>query len=153
MTYQIVSERKAKHQAKIKSPLEVYELVKRYAAFQQEYFILLTLNGSHNVISISIVSIGLVNRTIVHPREVFCRAISDRASAIVICHNHPSGAVTPSDEDRQITERIYRAGELIGIPLLDHVIFSKTGYTSMRKDGGFPLEQESNAVSVGSLFP
>jgi DNA repair protein RadC len=153
MTYQIVSERKVKHQAKIKSSLEVYELVKRYAAFQQEYFILLTLNGSHNVISISIVSIGLVNRTIVHPREVFCRAISDRASAIVICHNHPSGAVTPSDEDKQITERICKAGELIGIPLLDHVIFSKTGFTSMRKEGDFPLEQELNAVLVDPLFP
>ena len=153
MTYQIVSERRLKREAKIKSPLEVYELVKRYADFQQEYFILLTLNGSHNVLSISIVSIGLVNRTIVHPREVFCRAISDRASAIVICHNHPSGALIPSDEDKQITERIYRAGELIGIPLLDHVIFSKTGYTSMRKEGGFPPEQELNAVSVDSLFP
>ena len=135
MTYQIVSERKLKRKAKIKSPLEVYELVKRYAALKQEYFILLTLNGAHNVISISIVTIGLVNRTIVHPREVFCRAISDRASAIIVCHNHPSGAVIPSDEDKQITERIYKAGELIGMPLLDHVVFSKTNYTSMRQQG------------------
>jgi len=146
MTYQIVSERKLKRKAKIKSPLEVYELVKRYAAFQQEYFILLTLNGSHNVISISIVSIGLVNRTIVHPREVFCRAISDRASAIVICHNHPSGTVIPSSEDKQITERICKAGELIGIPLLDHIVFSKTSYTSMRNEGNFPKEQKLDMV-------
>jgi DNA repair protein RadC len=135
MIYQIVSERKLKRKAKIKSPSEVYELVKRYAALKQEYFILLTLNGAHNVISISIVTIGLVNRTIVHPREVFCRAISDRASAIIVCHNHPSDAVIPSDEDKQITERIYKAGELIGIPLLDHVVFSKTNYTSMRQQG------------------
>ena len=138
MTYQIVSERKLKREAKIKSPSEVYELVKRYAALKQEHFILLTLNGAHVVISISIVTIGLVNRTIIHPREVFCRAISDRASAIVICHNHPSGAVIPSDEDKEITEKIYQAGELIGIPLLDHLVLSKTGFTSMRLQGDFP---------------
>jgi len=138
MTYQIVSERKLKRKAKIKHPMEVYELVKRYAELKQEYFILLTLDGHHNVISVSIVSIGLVNRTIVHPREVFCRAISDRASAIVICHNHPSGDVIPSDEDKQITRLIHQAGEIIGIPLLDHLVISKTDYTSMRQQGDFP---------------
>ena len=137
MTYQIVSERKLKHEANIKNPIEVFELVKRYAASKQEHFLLLTLNGSHNVISISIVSIGLVNRTIVHPREVFCRAISDRASAIIVCHNHPSGSIRPSKEDKQITQRIYDAGEIIGIPLLDHVVFSETNYTSMRQQGDF----------------
>jgi DNA repair protein RadC len=137
MTYQIVSERKLKHEAKIKNPIEVFELVKRYAASQQEHFILLTLNGSHIVISISIITIGLVNRTIVHPREVFCRAISDRASAIIVCHNHPSGALIPSKEDKQITERIYKAGVIIGIPLLDHVVFSETDFASMRQQGDF----------------
>ena len=137
-TYQIVSERRLKRKANVKSPVEVYRLVKRYAAEKREHFILLTLNGAHNVISVSIVSIGLVNKTVVHPREVFCRAISDRASAIIVCHNHPSGALIPSAEDRLITEKLYEAGELIGIPLIDHVIFTKTGYTSMKEQGDFP---------------
>ena len=141
MTYQIVSERKFKHIAKISSPIEVYTLVKRYAAEKKEHFILLTLNGAHNVISVCIVSIGLVNKTIVHPREVFCRAISDMATAIIVCHNHPSGALIPSDEDRQITERLFAAGELIGIPLIDHIVFSTTGFTSMKEQGDFPKER------------
>jgi DNA repair protein RadC len=138
MTYQIVSERRLKDNVKISNPDEAYNLVKRYAKAKQEHFILLPLNGAHSVISVSIVSIGLVNRTIVHPREVFCRAISDRASAIIVCHNHPSGSVRPSDEDKQVTLQIYNAGELIGIPLLDHIVFSKRGYTSLRKDGIIP---------------
>jgi DNA repair protein RadC len=138
MTYQIVSERRLKRKAIILSPDEVYPLVKRYAKAKQEYFILLTLDGEHAVISVSIISIGLANKTIVHPREVFCKAISDRASAIIVCHNHPSGAVAPSDEDREITGQIYRAGEIIGIPLIDHVVFSKSGYASLKKQGCFP---------------
>jgi DNA repair protein RadC len=138
MTYQIVSERKLKRKVKIGNPGEAYNVVKRYAGAKQEQFILLTLNGEHSVISVSIVSIGIVNKTVVHPREVFCRAISDRASAIIVCHNHPSGSNELSDEDKLITLQIYNAGEIIGIPLLDHIVFSKTGYTSMRKDGVFP---------------
>jgi DNA repair protein RadC len=87
-------------------------------------FILLTLNGAHNVISVSIVTIGIANKTIVHPREVFCKAISDNATAVIVCHNHPSGEVVPSDEDKQITKRIRKAGEIMGIPLLDLVVFT-----------------------------
>jgi len=138
MTYQIVSERRLKRSVKITNPEEVYKLVKRYAGAKQEHFILLTLNGSHSVISISIVSIGLVNRTIVHPREVFRRAIKEAASAIIVCHNHPSGSVIPSPEDRQITKDIFKAGEIIGIPLLDHIIFAKSGYISLKVQGDFP---------------
>ena len=138
MTYQIVSERKLKKKVKILTPNEVYNLVKRYAESQQEQFIVLTLDGSHNVISVSIVSIGLVNKTIVHPREVFRKAISDMASAIIICHNHPSDSLIPSKEDKQITKEIYRAGEIIGIPLIDHVVFAKNGYFSLKQQGIFP---------------
>ena len=141
MTYQIISERRLKRKVKIICPDEAYLLVKRYAAEKQECFILLTLNSAHNVISVSIVSIGLVNKTIVHPREVFAKAISDRASAIIVCHNHPSDTVIPSDEDKQITREIFLAGEIIGIPLLDHIVFSKSGYASMKEQGNFPKER------------
>ena len=141
MTYQIVSERRLKRSVKITNPEEVYKLVKRYAGAKQEHFILLTLNGSHAVISISIISIGLVNKTIVHPREVFCRAIKDRASAIIVCHNHPSGSVIPSPEDKQITKDISKAGEIIGIPLIDHIIFAKSGYISLKAQGDFPVKE------------
>jgi DNA repair protein RadC len=141
MKYQIVSERRLRRRVKIENPDEVYKLVKRYAEAQQEQFILITLNGAHNVISVYIVSIGLVNKTVVHPREVYCRAISDMAAGIVVCHNHPSGLSEPSEEDKDVTLGLYEAGEIIGIPLIDHVIFTKTGYTSLKKDGVFPREK------------
>jgi len=140
-TYQIVSERALRHTVKIGSPEEAYKLVKRYADKKQEYFILLTLNGAHNVISVSIVTIGIANKTIVHPREVFSKAISDCAVAIIVCHNHPSGAVIPSDDDKEITKEIHQAGEIIGIPLLDHIIIAKTGYNSLREEGVFPWDR------------
>ncbi len=138
MTYQIISERRLKKDVKIVQPNEAYQLVKRYAKAKQEQLILLTLNGARNVISISIISIGLVNKTIVHPREVFCKAISDRAEAIIICHNHPSGQIIPSEQDKEVTRTIYNAGKIIGIPLIDHIVFSKNGYISQRNEGDFP---------------
>ena len=138
MTYQIISERRLKNNVKIVQPDEVYQLVKRYANKKQEQLILLTLNGAHNVISVSIISIGLVNKTIVHPREIFCKAISDRAEGIIICHNHPSGQIIPSEEDKEVTRTIYKAGKIIGIPLLDHIIFSRNGFISQREEGNFP---------------
>jgi DNA repair protein RadC len=130
-----VSERKLKSKVRIKASEEVFKLVKRYAKEKRELFILLTLNGANTVISVSIVSIGIVNRTIIHPREIFSRAISDNAAAIIVCHNHPSGNVMPSEEDIDITKRICKAGEIIGIPLLDHIIFSNRNYTSLKLEG------------------
>ena len=138
MTYQIVSERKLKSKVRIKASEEVFKLVKRYAKEKRELFILLTLNGANTVISVSIVSIGIVNRTIIHPREIFSRAITDNAAAIIVCHNHPSGNVMPSEEDKDITKRISKAGEIIGIPLIDHIIFSKRNYTSLKREGFVP---------------
>jgi DNA repair protein RadC len=138
MTYQIVSERKLRREVKIGNPDEVYALLKRYAGARQEHFILVTLNGANNVISVSIISIGLVNKAVIHPREVFCKAVSDRATGIIICHNHPSGVLDPSKEDMLATEELFKAGEIVGIPLVDHIIFSKTGYSSLKKLGVFP---------------
>ena len=137
-TYQIISERKLRNNVKIITPDEAYQIVKRYAKIKQEQLILLTLNGSHEVISVSIVSIGTVNETLVHPREVFCKAISDRAVSIIVCHNHPSGSLLLSRGDKEITREIHKAGKIIGIPLLDHIVFTKNGFTSLRKAGFFP---------------
>jgi DNA repair protein RadC len=74
-------------------------------------------------------------QTLVHPREVFADPLADRAAAVVAAHNHPSGNVEPSSEDREITDRLYRAGEVLGIPLLDHVIFGSRGYYSFLEEG------------------
>jgi DNA repair protein RadC len=137
MTYQIVSERQKSNPKKLRNPEDAYNLVKRYSNARQEHFIVITLDGSHIPISVAIVSIGLVNRTIVHPREVFFRAIKDMASAVIVCHNHPSGSLDASPEDQLLTERLSNAGEIVGIQVIDHIIFSRFGYASLRQEGYF----------------
>ncbi|MBN1103567.1 MAG: JAB domain-containing protein, partial [Deltaproteobacteria bacterium] len=89
-----------------------------------------SLNGASEVMATRVVSVGLVNRAQVHPREVFADPITDRASAVIVAHNHPSGSLSPSKEDIEITHRLRAAGETLGIKLLDHIIFNKIRYYS-----------------------
>ena len=115
---------------RISHPSDTFPFVQHFADRKQEHFIRVSLNGAHEVISIGVVSIGLVNRTIVHPREVFSDPIRERATAVIVCHNHPSGNLDPSREDREITQRLKEAGSILGINLLDHIIFSELSYYS-----------------------
>ncbi|MEX2445307.1 MAG: DNA repair protein RadC [Alkalispirochaeta sp.] len=120
---------------RIRQPGDAVPLLQHYADRPQEHFITVTLNGAHEVERIRVISIGLVNRTLVHPREVFAGALTDRATAIICAHNHPSGNVTPSDDDRLVTRSLTDAGEVVGIRLLDHIIFSPGDYYSFRDQG------------------
>jgi DNA repair protein RadC len=115
---------------RIRHPSDIYKLIRHYADRKQERFICLSMNGAHEVLAIRIVTIGLVNRTIVHPREVFADPILDRASAITVAHNHPSGQIDPSIEDDDITARLLEAARVLGIRLLDHLIFTDTHFFS-----------------------
>jgi DNA repair protein RadC len=119
----------------VRQPEDICEVVKRYRAKQQEHFLILTLDGAHQLIKKHVVTIGLANRTIVHPREVFIRAIKDNATAVVLIHNHPSGLTNPSDEDKDITHRLIEAGVILGIPVLDHIIVGKNSYYSFAVHG------------------
>ena len=101
-----------------------------FSSRDQEHFITIMLNGAHEVIDSFISTIGLLNKTIVHPREVFAPAIKNRAAAIAIAHNHPSGSLEPSEEDKQVTMRLINAGEILGIRVIDHIVFSSRGYYS-----------------------
>ncbi len=116
-------------------PSDVLPLVSHYANRKQEYFLSISLNGAHEVLAIRVVSIGLVNRSLVHPREVFADPLQDRAAALVIAHNHPSGNLDPSAEDKQVTTRLRNVAELLGIVFLDHIIFSEEGYYSFLEHG------------------
>ncbi len=120
---------------RVSSPEDAWNLVRHFDDRKQERFICCTLNGAHDVIAVRVVTIGLVNRTIVHPREIFSEAVADRASAIFVAHNHPSGRLEPSPEDKEITDRLREAGGVLGIPLLDHLIFSHETYLSMVEAG------------------
>ena len=120
---------------RIRHPSDIYSHIRHYADRRQERFLCLSLNGAHEILATRIVTIGLVNKTIVHPREVFADPILDRASAIIVAHNHPSGNIQPSGEDNEITSRLKTAGDILGINFLDHVIFSETCYFSFREEG------------------
>ena len=120
---------------RINSPSDAVPLLFHYASCRKEHFLSISLNGAHEVIAIRVVSIGTLNRTIVHPREVFSDLLTDRASGLICAHNHPSGNTEPSREDIELTERIREAGNILGINLLDHLIISETGYFSFLENG------------------
>ena len=113
----------------------------RYAS--RERFVALLLDGRHRVIREVEVSRGTLTASLVHPREVFRPALRDGAAALVVVHNHPSGDPTPSAEDRQVTARLVRAGDLLGVRLLDHVVVAEHGYRSLRDDGAWPMAQDT----------
>ncbi len=119
---------------KIKSPSDVLPLIQHYSDRKQEHFLTISLNGANEVLNVRVVTIGLVNQSQVHPREVFADALVDRASAIIIAHNHPSGNLTPSPEDIEVTNIIVEAGKILGIKLLDHIVFSKKGSYSFKQN-------------------
>jgi len=120
---------------KITAPGDAFPLYTEYCDKKQEHFIVTTLNGAHEPIKMHVVSIGLVNRTLVHPREIYRPAIEDNAAAIILCHNHPSGNLEPSQEDIEVTRRLKQAGVIMGIEILDHLIISFNGYYSFLEEG------------------
>lgn len=117
------------------NPKTAYDFLKQYGKEEQEHFIVLILNGAQQIKFAKVVTIGLVNRTLVHPREVFATAIEHRATAIIVAHNHPSGNLEPSTDDLELTNRLKKAGSLLGIELLDHIIFSESNYRSLAESG------------------
>lgn len=116
---------------KIKGPNDVPPLVGFLINAKQEHLVCLSLNGANEVIATRVITVGLANMCHLHPREVFSDAITDRACAIILAHNHPSGELSPSRQDIAITERIKQSGELLGISLLDHIIVSVRGHRSI----------------------
>jgi DNA repair protein RadC len=114
---------------------DVWDLLRGYAARKQEHFFALTLDGASRLIEERLITVGTLNQSLVHPREVFADAIADRAAGIIIAHNHPSGTLSPSRADMQITDRLKEVAKLVGIELLDHVILAKEGYYSFSDEG------------------
>ena len=109
--------------------------MRHYADRKQEHFLCASINGANEILNIRVVSIGLIDRTPVHPREVFADVLSDRASAIIVAHNHPTGDLEPSASDVDVTNQLKAAGSVVGITLLDHIIFNRSGYFSFLEAG------------------
>ena len=114
---------------------DVWRALKEYHDRKQEYFLSITLDGAGHIIEKRIVTMGTLNQSLVHPRELFADAIVDRAAGIVIAHNHPSGRAFPSAEDRRVTGRIQEAARILGIELVDHVILTREGWYSFAEEG------------------
>lgn len=113
----------------IKCAEDVIPLVSHIRDKKQEYFVCITLNGANEVINNRVVTVGLLNSSQIHPREVFADAIADRAASVVLVHNHPSGNLEPSEEDKRITKQMREAGKILGIKVLDHLIITKNCYS------------------------
>lgn len=124
-----------REKAVIRSAEDVWKELKEYHGRKQEYFLALTLDGASHLIEKRVISVGTLNQSLVHPREVFADAIADRAAGIVIAHNHPSGQCFPSAQDRRVTERLREASQILGIELLDHVILTRDGWYSFSEEG------------------
>ncbi len=120
---------------KITSAQDVYDELKAFSTKQQEYFLVITLDGASHIINTRTVFIGTLNQSLVHPREVFADAIADRSAGIIIAHNHPSGTLSASRADIAVTQRLEEVSKLVGIELLDHVILAKDGFYSFADEG------------------
>ena len=120
---------------KIVTAADVLPLLADIATKQQEYFVCFSLNGANEVIERRIVTIGLLDRNPVHPREVYADVIADRAAAVIFAHNHPSGDVQPSEADLRTHEQLTEAGKILGLRVLDHVIVARKGYFSFQEAG------------------
>jgi len=121
----------------IKGPEDVAKLVMpKMRHLEQEHFKVVSLNSRNMVLGVTTLFIGPLNTNIVHPREVFKEALKRTAAAIILAHNHPSGNITPSEDDISVTKRLKEVGEIVGIEVLDHIIIGDGDFTSM-KDKGF----------------
>lgn len=121
---------------KITSPEDIYKLIKhKIFRLKKEHLYVVSLDSRLNVISTDLLTMGTVNETLIHPREVFSVALLKSAISICVVHNHPSGDPTPSDQDIQVTKRLFDSGVVLGVRLLDHLIACDSSYTSLKEKG------------------
>lgn len=119
----------------IRSPHDVFEILKNMRYETKERFMILCLNTKNQVIAIPTISVGNLDSSLVHPREVFKEAMKYAVSSIILAHNHPSGDPTPSREDMQITSRLVKAGNILSIEVLDHIVIGDNKYVSLKEYG------------------
>lgn len=118
----------------VRSPKDIFPLLKeKIINFHKEYYMAVSLDNRNKIISIDIISIGTLNSSLIHPRETFEVAIKNHAGSIIICHNHPSGELIPSEDDVAVTNSLVKAGKLLGIEVADHLIITKDGYFSFKE--------------------
>ncbi len=120
---------------RIQRPEDVLPLLSHLREEKQEHFIGITMNGAGEMVNLRTITVGLLNQSQIHPREAFADAITDRAASVIFVHNHPSGSLLPSEQDRIVTGQLVEAGRILGITVLDHLIITRKGYLSMKEQG------------------
>ncbi|EAX48113.1 DNA repair protein RadC [Thermosinus carboxydivorans Nor1] len=126
----------AMQRAVIRSPQDIRDLMMPRLRYEtKEHFVALLLSTKNHVLAMPVISVGSLNASLVHPRELFREAINHSAAAVILVHNHPSGDPTPSREDIEITGKMVQAGEILGIAVLDHVIIGDGKYVSLKEKG------------------
>lgn len=116
----------------------IIALLQDITDLKQEHFVCITLDSAYQFITKRVVFIGTLNSISIHPREIFAGALEDRAAAIIVAHNHPSGNITPSLADKAATAQLVDGGELLGVPVYDHVIITQNNFFSFRERGMIP---------------
>lgn len=130
----------------IKSAQDVFEYsLSRLPAENKEFFMVLHLDSKNKVIKDEVVSVGTLNESVIHPREIFKSAIKESANSVILVHNHPSGDPTPSKDDLEITEKLFAAGDLLNIKVLDHVIVGRETYWSFKENHSSPAGPPSTS--------
>lgn len=114
----------------IRHPKDILQYVRQYSLEPAEHFITITTNGAHEILSTKVISVGTVNKALIHPREVFADAVAEHASGIICCHNHPCNQCYPSDADIESTRQLQKASQILGISFLDHLIVTRDSYFS-----------------------
>ena len=133
----VLDEMNDKKGERLSSPETAYKLLNSCMEFldnEREHFIMLSLDTKNALKAVHIISIGSLNANVVHPREVFYFAVQDRASSIIVGHNHPSGDPKPSQNDIDVTRKLKLSGDILGIPVLDHIVFGDAKYISMNEE-------------------
>lgn len=133
--YELARRRLAPNGRRVTGPESLLPYISFIADKRQEYLVCVSLNGASEILGCRVVTIGLLDSTTVHPREVFADPLADRAAAVILAHNHPSGVPHPSRRDISIHRRLIAAGRLIGIEVLDHVILTSDAFYSFKKHG------------------
>lgn len=139
---------KDKKAALLMSPQDVARELKDIAVLKKEHLVIFYLDPRLQQIKRETISIGLLESSLVHPREVFESAILHTASSIIVAHNHPSGDVTPSASDRQVTERLVMAGRVLGIEVLDHIIVAGQDFSSLKEAGLWPKVADRSFTEI-----
>ena len=122
-----------KNSMRINKPIDIIPFIQSYSLKQEEHFVCISLNSAHVIQKLKVISKGILDKSLIHPREIFADPITDRAAAIILAHNHPSGNVMPSKPDFEATQIILDASRILGIQLLDHIIITQTDYFSFRE--------------------